>query len=158
MNPDEAVLLLVLAILVLVVARQLTARRVRPVAYLWVVLLIARACVPPGPAMTTLAGIGVLIVGLLGSVAFGILRGATISLWRDEDGRLYRKGGRVTVLLWLATIVTRVLISAIGMAVFNQPFNLNAIWLGLGVTLGAQHAATMYRGRLIPTPQPSEVR
>ncbi|MEV8038926.1 hypothetical protein [Streptomyces sp. NPDC086182] len=66
-----------------------------------------RGCVPPGPSRTTSAGVAFLVAGLVVSVAAGILRGRTMPMWRDAGGRLYRKGGRVTLLLWLATVFVK---------------------------------------------------
>lgn len=146
-------LLFVLGVVTVIVISQFTARPVRPLTYLWVALLIARGCVPPGPATATAGGIAVLIAGLVVSVFFGVLRGRTMPMWRDDSGRLYRKGGRVTLLLWLATLATRLLLGGFAQVALGEPFNLNALWLGIGVTFGAQQIVMACYGRLIPTGQ-----
>jgi hypothetical protein len=151
-------LLFVLGVVTVIVISQFTARPVRSLTYLWVALLIVRGCVPPGPASTTVAGIAVLLAGLLISVLFGILRGRTMPMWRDDTGRLYRKGGRITLLLWLATLASRLLLGAFAQVTFHEPFNLNALWLGIGVTFGTQQIIMTLRGRRVPaapTPQPA---
>jgi hypothetical protein len=126
---------------------QLTARPVRPLTYLWVGLLVARGCVPPGPASPTVTGIAVLAAGLVVSVVFGVLRGRTMPMWRDDAGRLYRKGGRVTLLLWLVTFAARLLVGGFGAAVLGEPVTIDALWLGIGVTFGVQQIVMSHRGR-----------
>jgi hypothetical protein len=151
-------LLFVLGVVTVIVISQFTARPVRSLTYLWVALLIVRGCVPPGPATTTAAGIAVLIAGLIISVLFGVLRGRTMPMWRDDAGRLYRKGGRITLLLWLATFASRLLLGAFAQVAFHEPFNLNALWLGIGVTFGTQQIIMTLRGRRVPAaaaPQPA---
>ncbi|MFF0160491.1 hypothetical protein ACFYRY_23620 [Streptomyces sp. NPDC005263] len=148
-------LLLIVGVTTVVVVSQFSVRRVRSLAYLWVALLIVRGCVPPGPSRTTSAGVAFLAAGLVVSMVAGVLRGRTMPVWRDTDGRLYRKGGQVTLLLWLATIVVKLGLGAIAEAAFGEPFNGNALWLGLGITLGAQHLVMTYYGRRLPIPASS---
>jgi hypothetical protein len=96
-----------------------------------------------------------LVAGLVVSVAAGILRGRTMPMWRDAGGRLYRKGGRVTLLLWLATVFVKLGLGVIAEAAFDEPFNGNALWLGLGITLGAQHLVMTHYARRLPVPESS---
>ncbi|MEU5594981.1 hypothetical protein [Streptomyces sp. NPDC020298] len=145
-------LLLIVGITAVVMVSQFSARPVRPLAYLWVALLLARGCVPPGPSRTTAAGVAFLVAGLVVSVAAGVLRGRTMPMWRDASGRLYRKGGRVTLVLWLATVVVKLGLGAIAEVAFGEPFNDDALWLGLGVTLGAQQLVMTYYGRRLTEP------
>lgn len=142
--------LLVLTVVTVMLFSQFTARPVRPRAYLWVGLLLARGCVPPGPATPTPAGIAVLAAGLAASAFFGVLRGRTMPMWRDGSGRVYRKGGRVTLLLWLATFAARLLVGGVGLIALGEPVNLDALWLGVGVTLGVQQSVMASRARSIP--------
>ncbi|MFE0653898.1 hypothetical protein ACFVZH_35590 [Streptomyces sp. NPDC059534] len=147
-------LLLVVGIVGVMLASQFSARPVRPLAYVWAALLIAHGCVPPGPARATTAGIAFLIAGLAVSVVFGFLRGGAIPVWRDAAGRPHRKGDRVTLLLWLATLASRLLVGGLGTAAFGEPFGLGGLWLGVGVTFGVQHAVTSYRARRLPPAPP----
>ncbi|GAA4571404.1 hypothetical protein [Planotetraspora kaengkrachanensis] len=145
-------LALIVGVTVLILVSQFSVRPVRPLTYLWVALLVARGCVPPGPARTTAAGIALLIAGLAVSVVFGVLRGRTMPMWRDQNGRLYRRGGQVTLLLWLATIAARLSLGAVGELAFGEPFNGNALWLGIGISFGVQHLVTTRYGRRVPVP------
>lgn len=141
-------------ITVLVIGLQFTTRPVRWQAWIWVVLCVARGLVPPGPARATTAGIALLVASLLASALFGAVRGRTMPMWRGRDGVVYRRGGGVTLLLWLATIATRLVFAAVGHAVFDEPVDLDAVWLGLGVTLAAQHLVMTRRAGRLPHPDP----
>ncbi|MCQ9184596.1 hypothetical protein KMT30_37275 [Streptomyces sp. IBSBF 2953] len=146
---------LIVGITAVIVVSQFSVRPVRPVVYAWVALLVVRGCVPPGPSRTTAAGIAFLVAGLVVSVVAGVLRGRTMPMWRGADGRLYRKGGRMTLLLWLATVAVKLGLGAIAEAAFGEPFNGNALWLGLGITLGAQHLVMTRLGRRLTAPESS---
>ncbi|MCX4885096.1 hypothetical protein [Streptomyces sp. NBC_00847] len=147
--------LLVIGITAVIVWSQFSARPVRSATYVWVVLLIVRGCIPPGPSRTTAAGIAFLVAGLVVSALAGFLRGRTMPMWREADGRLFRKGGRETLLLWIATIVAKLVLGAVAEAAFGEPFNGTALWLGLGVTLGVQQLVMTYHGRRVPVPEPT---
>jgi hypothetical protein len=146
-------LLLVIGITAVIVWSQFSARPVRSLTHVWVALLIVRGCVPPGPSRTTIAGIAFLVAGLIVSVLAGVLRGRTMPIWREADGRLYRKGGRETLLLWLATVAVKLGLGVVAEAAFGEPFNGNALWLGLGVTLGVQQLVMTYYGRRLSVPE-----
>ncbi|MFG1867822.1 hypothetical protein [Micromonospora arborensis] len=146
---NRADVVFVLGVVAVMLLSQFTARPVRPLTYLWVALLVARGCVPPGPARPTATGVTVLVAGLAISVVFGVLRGRTMPLWRDDIGRLYRRGDRVTLLLWLATFAVRLLVGGLGLVMLGEPVNLDALWLGIGVTFGVQQIVMSHRGRYL---------
>ncbi|KQV09912.1 hypothetical protein ASE03_26280 [Kitasatospora sp. Root187] len=145
--------MLIVVVTAVIVLSQFSARPVRAVTYLWVALLIVRGCVPPGPSSPTTAGVAFLAAGLAVSVAAGFLRGRTMPMWRDVSGRLHRRGNRLTLLLWLATIAVKLGLGALAEVAFGEPFNANALWLGLGITLGTQQVALTYYGRRLPNPE-----
>ena len=136
---------LAVGITVLVVAGQFRTRRVRAAAYVWVLLLVARGCVPPGPSRASAVSIALLVVSLLVSAAFGVLRGRTMPIWRAPDGTVYRRGDATTLLLWLATIATKLGLGLAAEVLFAEPVNLNALWLGLGVTVAVQQYVLLRR-------------
>ncbi|MBH1938697.1 hypothetical protein I5Q34_31300 [Streptomyces sp. AV19] len=137
--------LLVLGIMALVLVLQFRARRVRAVAFVWVVLLVGRGLVPPGPSRATAAGLAFLVLGLAVSAVFGVLRGRAMPLWRDADGTVRRRGDPAVLRLWLLTVGARCAVSAAEYLLTDEPFNGNAFLLGLGVTLGVQHAVLLSR-------------
>ncbi|MFC5909083.1 DUF1453 domain-containing protein [Streptacidiphilus monticola] len=104
--------LLVIAAVVLVLARQLTARRVgddwRKAFVLPVVL--AAVALEDGhlidPAHRPLA-VGFLVVGLILEAALGAVWGLTTRLWRDESGALWAKGTLLSLLAWIGMVVVR---------------------------------------------------
>jgi hypothetical protein len=146
-------LLFAAAITAVIIVSQFSARPVRPLTYLWVALLIVRGCAPPGPARMTAAGVAFLVAGLLVSVVFGVLRGRTMPMWRDSSGRLYRKGGLVTLLLWIATLSARLGLGVFAELVLGEPFNGKAVWLGIGVTFGVQQLVMTHHGRRLQRPR-----
>lgn len=144
---------LAVGVTVLVVALQFRTRRVRAVAYLWVALLTARGCVPPGPSRATATSIAVLVASLLVSAVFGVLRGRTMSVWRASDGAVYRRGNGTTLLLWFATIATKLGMALAAQVLFAEPVNLNALWLCLGVTVAIQQHVLIRRAARVPVSQ-----
>lgn len=145
--------LLIAAVVALVVVRQFRTRPVRPRMYVWVLVLVLLGLAPPGPATATAAGIGVLAATLAVSVGFGWWRGSAMPIWRDATGRVWRRGGRLLLLLWLATVATRIGVEAFARGVLHEPFRLPALYLGFGVTIGVQHLVTSHRGARLPAPQ-----
>lgn len=144
LSPAQLNALIIAAIAAVVVLRQFTPRRVTPWAFLWAVALVLRGCVPPGPSSMSVLGVALLVAGLVASAAFGWWRGYTMRLWRDERERWWRKGTGTTALVWLATIAGRLVIGA-GGYVLGEAMHWNSLFIGLGVTLGAQQVALMMR-------------
>ncbi|MEU7428025.1 hypothetical protein [Streptomyces sp. NPDC040750] len=147
---DDKVLTLInvaviLVISAIVIVSQFNVREVRAQTYLWCVLLGLRGLLPPGPSEATASGITFLVIGLLFSFGFGYYRGRTIPMWRDQTGRLLRKGNRLTLFLWLGNLLERFVLGAIAAAFFGEPFNGTGIWLSVGVTLAAQQWAMQRR-------------
>ena len=137
--------LLIVVIVMIVIIRQFTARTVTRRMYFWVGVLIVRGCIPPGPGELKTASIVLLVLSLLASIAFGAWRGVVFPMWKEPDGRVMRKGDRRILLLWLGTVAVRLVLGAIGTVAFQEDFNANALWLGMGVTLAVQHMVMMRR-------------
>ncbi|MDX3193717.1 hypothetical protein PV458_35395 [Streptomyces sp. MN03-5084-2B] len=162
--PDDPVFLLINTAVIVVVAAivivsQFSVREVRGQTFLWVALLVLRGLLPPGPAALTTAGIVFLVVGLVVSALFGVFRGRTMPMWRDDTGKLVRKGGRTTLVLWILTLVARLGLGAVESLGFGEPFNSNALWLGVGVTLGVQQWIMLRRAPSVPdVPRRAAVR
>ncbi|MEU5534337.1 hypothetical protein [Streptomyces sp. NPDC020362] len=140
---DDKVLILInvaviLVISAIVIGSQFNVREVRAQTYLWCVLLGLRGLLPPGPSEATVSGITFLVIGLAFSFGFGYYRGRTIPMWRDQTGRLLRKGNRTTMYLWLGNLLERFVLGAVAAVFFGEPFNGTGIWLSVGVTLAAQ--------------------
>jgi hypothetical protein len=137
--------LLIVGITTIVVVRQFTAQQVTNRMFFWVGVLIIRGCVPPGPAEMKPASITLLVISLIASVVFGVWRGVAFPMWKDAEGRVFRKGDRRILVLWLLTVAVRLVCGGIGAVAFHEAFNADAIWLGMGVTLAVQHAVMTRR-------------
>jgi hypothetical protein len=77
---------------------------------------------------------------------FGIVRGLTVRIWR-ENGVLLRQGTVVTVLLWAVGLGIHVLVDVAITGVDSTASGLGStgILLYLGVTLAAQRFVTLNR-------------
>ncbi|WKU48216.1 hypothetical protein Q3V23_31460 [Streptomyces sp. VNUA116] len=137
---------LVVGITVFILIRQFTTREVNNRMYFWIAILIARGCVPPGPSRLTAAGLSFFAAAMVISVIFGWLRAATMPMWKDGTGRVFRKGGGMTLLLWVLTVVVRLGLGLVAETGFGEPFNIDALWMGMGVTLAAQQWVMVRRG------------
>ncbi|MFF0383477.1 hypothetical protein [Streptomyces sp. NPDC004286] len=146
--------ILIVVIVTVVIVRQFTVRAVTRRMYFWVGVLIIRGCIPPGPAELKPGSIVLLVLSLLASIAFGLWRGAVFPMWKESDGRVLRKGDRRILLLWLATVAVRLVFGTIGAVAFDESFNANALWLGMGVTLAVQHVIMMRRRDEAPLRMP----
>ncbi|GAA4213332.1 hypothetical protein [Actinocatenispora rupis] len=150
MRQDMVTVAIVVLAVGFVLVRQFTVRRVTAAQFLWVVVLLGIGFVPPGPGRATVAGAGLLAVGTVLSAALGLARGAVMPLWRAADGTVVRRGDVRILLLWLATIVARLLVSGVAVVGFGEPVLVGALWLGFGVTLGAQQIVLLRRARRLP--------
>jgi hypothetical protein len=61
------------------------------------------------------------------------------------EGRVFRKGDRRILLLWLLTVAVRLVFGGVGAVAFHKAFNADELWLGMGVTLAAQHVVMTRR-------------
>jgi hypothetical protein len=59
------------------------------------------------------AALGYVLFCLALSLAFGVWRGARISIWTDEAGRWISQGNRTTIALWGALVGTKVALGTI---------------------------------------------
>ncbi|MEV4252087.1 hypothetical protein AB0J52_02845 [Spirillospora sp. NPDC049652] len=144
--------LVVLLVLGLVLRRQLRTRR------------IDEARMYTLPAILVVAGLAqggvidhaheVLSVGLLGveavaALLLGALRAATMRLWREPDGSLWRRGGGLTVAAWIVSIAVRVGLIGVAYVLGVRTGSGNLIAF-LGVSLLAQYAILDVRSRSLP--------
>ncbi|MEU8921141.1 hypothetical protein AB0D10_09415 [Kitasatospora sp. NPDC048545] len=145
----------IVLITAIVLVSQFSVRDVRAQTFLWVAMLVLRGFLPPGPAEATTTSIVFLVVGLAFSLVFGYYRGLTMPMWRDQTGRLLRKGGRTTAKLWVANLAERLIVGGVEVVFFHGRFNGNGVWLGVGVTLAVQQAVMMRRAPGITEVRPT---
>jgi FtsH-binding integral membrane protein len=140
--------LIALAVLALVLYRQLSARRVddtrtsyRMPLLLGVVGIAQGGIVDMGhPALSVV----LLAAEAVAAVAFGALRAATMRVWRDETNALWRKGTGWTLAAWLLSIASRVGLIALA-HVLGVRQGTGGLLLFFGLTLLAQNAIVAWR-------------
>ena len=144
-----------LAVLIWIIARQLSTRevrteRARTMLILGLVGLWELLTFLDGHAVAPVALV-LMTVSLLMAAGFGVLRGALQPVWRDRDGRVWRRGNGGTVGLWLIAVSVH-----LGWDLVIRDVDVRAagiasagLLLYLAVSLGAQAATVGVRaGRL----------
>lgn len=132
-----------LAILALILWRQLQVRRASPTLVLPLVLIVLGAAslttMSKGSSKLTSGELGILAALLvLDAVGLGALRAMTVKLWREGDA-LLRKGTWVTVGLWLVGIAIHEVVDLVA----HIPSS--SLLLYLGVTLLSQQLVLQSR-------------
>jgi hypothetical protein len=153
-----------IAILALVIYRQLAVRRVRENYRLVIILAIigifelSNFLSSSGHSMSSdkialaLAGSAVL------AALMGVLRALTVKIWRGGDGQLLRQGTWLTGALWLVAVVLHLGFDALvagGFTTKGPNIGNATIVLYLAVTLGAQQAVLLRRADRQDAAQPA---
>ncbi|MEU9134046.1 CcdC protein domain-containing protein [Kitasatospora sp. NPDC048540] len=120
--------LVVLAVIALVVTRQLRARKVDTDRRLWVLPVVLAVLAVRDPQLVDpahrAAAAGLLAASVATVLAMGCVWGWTVRLWREADGSVWAKGTKATVAAWVGMIVLR-----LG-------------WYGLGVALHVHQSSS----------------
>ncbi|QKG21187.1 DUF1453 domain-containing protein [Actinomadura verrucosospora] len=150
MNTADNVLI-GLAVLALVVYRQLRARPVGERGPYTVPAVLAVIGVAQGgllddahPALS----VALLAGEAAAAIAFGALRAATVRLWRENDGALWRRGTGWTLAAWLVSILSRVGFLAAGHAL-GLTVSPSLFLVFLALTLIVQNLLVARRGRRV---------
>ncbi len=146
MNPIEIVL--VAALVVWVLYRQVTGRFVRGGADLWRMPLILTAVgvlslAGSHPELSAVA-VAVTAADLLVTAGLGAVRGYAVRL-ETRDGYLYQRGGVPMLVLWLVTIGVRVGIAFAGAAIGAGTLLTASTALSIGLSLLVQAAVLARR-------------
>ncbi|MGH3320297.1 MAG: hypothetical protein ACRDN9_08970 [Streptosporangiaceae bacterium] len=146
--------LLVIAAVVVVVGRQMTARRVGGRATVLPLVMVGYGLYtaflaehPTGLVdhRHVWAGLVLLLGGIALAAALGVWRGMTMRTWRDGAGVLWRKGTRMTAVAWAASAAARVLLVFGGGYLLHIREPMGAILLTVGVTLIVQNIIVALR-------------
>lgn len=150
--------LIALAVLALVLSRQLQKREVREAQPYRLVLVLGVVGVVETVQFhqqhaVSAAGWSLLAASLLVGAGFGALRGTTMHVWR-EGGVLYRKGNAVTVVLWLVGIGLHLALDLATGHVDHDAAGLgsSSVLLYLALTLGIQRVLVLERAEHVPQP------
>jgi hypothetical protein len=144
-----------LAVLALLIWRQLSTRPVSDSGLRLIVILLAIGLVEAGQfvsknhagTLTYAAIVGSLLIAAL----FGALRAATVKIWRS-GGQAWSKGNWLTALLWVAAVAAHLGYDAL-VADSHGPHGLGnaTLVLYLAISLGFQRVIVQYRAnRLVP--------
>ncbi|MGO9659757.1 MAG: hypothetical protein ACLQVK_06025 [Acidimicrobiales bacterium] len=142
--------LLIAVAVVWILLKQVQAGPVKPRLLVIVPVLMAYFGITTTPARTWSDSTDLLLIGLgaVISIAIGIPRGATIRVWRGEDGRWWRQGSRATLVLWGALLVARGALYGLDKA-SGHPAASGAgpVLLALALSFAAQNAVIAFRMR-----------
>ncbi|ANS68460.1 integral membrane protein [Streptomyces lincolnensis] len=130
--------LLIVAVAVVVIARQFRASRIDTGRRWWLlpVILAVVALREPGlvDARHHVASVTLLAAELLTGLAVGAGWGWTTRIWAESDGAVWSKGTRATAIVWAVGIGLRVGLFALG-AALGVHQDSSALLLALAATL-----------------------
>ncbi|WP_406203964.1 DUF1453 domain-containing protein [Kitasatospora sp. NBC_01560] len=146
----------VIAVMALVVGRQMRPRRLDTDRRFWVLPLVLGALALRDPQLIdrghTAESAVLLGCGLVAVLAMGSVWGWTVRLWRAADGALWARGTRATVAAWAGMIVIRLSIYGTGSALHvHQPGSV--LLLGLAVLLLVRSLVVNWRARTLDAPE-----
>ncbi len=145
--------LIALVVLVWVIRRQMSERRVGARRAYTIPLIMAVIGVvglvndkSHTDKLLSGTGLGLLAVGVVIGVGMGVVRALSQRLyWRD--GVAYTRGTGWTLALWLGTVALRIGMAALG-AVLHAPEGTGEILIFLALTLAVQNVVLMRRAGL----------
>ena len=95
--------------------------------------------------------VALLAVEAVAAVGLALYRAYTMRIWRDAEGRLWRRGSASTAVAWLLSIGLRVGLLGVG-AWLGIKEGQGGVLLFLGVTLLIQNLAVRHRATLVEPP------
>jgi hypothetical protein len=145
---SAADILLIAAAVVWILVRQLRTAPVRPRLLVLAPLALAyfglRAV--PTSLWQDAADLVLLAVSGVVSAALGVERGRTIAVWRDAQGTWWRRGSRLTLVLWGALFAARAVFYVLDRAAGHpEASGVGALLITLAVGFAAQNAVTALR-------------
>jgi hypothetical protein len=109
------------------------------------VLLVILGLIQPGSVLPgTALGVGLLVLGLVLALGFGVARGRAAKVWLGPGAQFWRSGSRWLLALWVASILVKVGLDLGGSQV-GAPIPGGDLFLELGVSLAAQNAVLLLR-------------
>lgn len=164
MNPVN--ILLVAAVIVFVIYRQMTTQRVGGKALLIPGALMVYGLYEAyfGAHPTGLLdphhlviSVALFAIGLVLAAGLGVWRGVTVHAWRDDAGALWRKGTALTIVAWIVSIGSRVLVGAAGGYFFHTAETTASIMIAAGVSLIVQNLVISRRAHELTQAAPATV-
>ncbi|MEU8923376.1 DUF1453 domain-containing protein [Kitasatospora sp. NPDC048545] len=144
--------LVVAAVVVLVVQRQMRVQRLDSERRFWLLPLILGVLALRDPQIIdhhhTGLSAALLAAGLLTVLAMGSVWGWTVRLWRDTDGSVLAKGTKATMAAWGGMIAVRIGLYGIGSALHVHQSG-SALMLGMAVMLLVRSLVVNWRARML---------
>lgn len=154
MTDNVSSILIGLVVLVWILSRQLQARaisreRVSVVVLVAGVLGVVQVAQYADKVTVPVAAWGLLLLSLAAGVVMGVIRGATVRVWRDSSGVLTRQGTPLTLALWIVSIALHLGIDLLlkGSASHADQLGSVSILVYLALTLASQRVVIVRRGR-----------
>ncbi|QQM40367.1 CcdC protein domain-containing protein [Streptomyces liliifuscus] len=145
--------LVILAVVVLVIARQFRTRRITTDRSWWVVpaVLVFLALREPGLLDPDHRTLSVLLLGteLLIGLATGVGWAWTTRMWRTPDGTVWSRSSKASALVWTAGIALRAGLFGLGAALGLRQ-DSSALLLALAVTLLVRSGIMVRRAQTLP--------
>ncbi|MCO5970761.1 hypothetical protein [Actinoallomurus soli] len=144
--------LIVVAIVVFVIARRFTARRVDESRFLVLPLIAAVIGLTRGSPLDAhheALSAGLLAGEILAALLLGLGLGATMRVWRAPDGALWSRGTWATFGVFLLSVAVRGGMAAVGYAAGVRTGS-GAVLLSVAAWMLTQNAVLMWRARAIP--------
>ncbi|MEU4117410.1 DUF1453 domain-containing protein [Kitasatospora sp. NPDC028055] len=143
-------LLVIAAVVVLVVGRQMRVQRLDTERRFWLLPLILGVLALRDPQVidhqhTVLSGV-LLAAGLVTTLAMGTVWGWTVRIWRAADGNVMVKGTKATLAAWGGMIVVRIGLYAAGSALGVHQAG-SSLMLGMAVLLLVRSLVVNWRAR-----------
>ncbi|MFB7665561.1 DUF1453 domain-containing protein [Kitasatospora sp. NPDC056138] len=147
--------LIAIAVMALVVSRQMRARKFDTERRFWLLPLILAVIALRDPRLVDPAhraeSVGLLIASVVVVLAVGSVWGWTVRLWRDRDGAVWAQGTRTTLAVWGGMIAIRLGLYAVGAALHVQQSS-SALLLSLGALLLVRGLVVNWRARSLEQP------
>ncbi|MFJ7249845.1 DUF1453 domain-containing protein [Kitasatospora sp. NPDC098652] len=143
-------LLVIAAVVVLVVGRQMRVQRLDTERRFWLLPLVLGVLALRDPQVidhqhTVLSGV-LLAAGLVTTLAMGTVWGWTVRIWRAADGNVMVKGTKATLAAWGGMIVVRIGLYAAGSALGVHQAG-SSLMLGMAVLLLVRSLVVNWRAR-----------
>lgn len=146
--------LIIAAVVVLVIVRRFTARRLdgrRPYVIPIVLVAIAVAQGHPIDPHHAVVSTGLLAGEIVAALLLGLGLGATMRVWREPDGSTWSRGTWATFGVFLLSIAVRGGLMAVGYAVGIKAGSGEAM-LTVAAWVLTQNAVLLWRARTLPAP------
>ncbi|MET8626533.1 DUF1453 domain-containing protein [Kitasatospora sp. NPDC004669] len=153
-------LLMIAAVVVLVVQRQMRVQRLDTERRFWLLPLILGVFALRDPQIIdhqhTALSVALLAAGMVTVLAMGAVWGWTVRIWRASDGTVLLKGSKATLAAWGGMIAIRIGLYAIGSALHVHQAG-SALMLGMAVLLLVRSLVVNWRARTLEPAQTTPV-